>query len=371
MAFSGWREAARSAAGLALGIGIAGLLMPPAAAGGLAGMTLIAPFAATGVLLFALPNSPLAQPWSAIVGNTVSALVAVATLALVDDPLVRAALASGLSILAMHLCRALHPPGGAVALTAALNPGLVQDLGPIFALVPVALGTAVLVACAAAFAPATGRRYPFRVAGEETARGTTDTRPEDRLPITRDELAAILREFRQSANIGVEDLARLIAATERRIALHHDTGTTAADIMSRDLVTVGPATPLSRVADLFRQHGFTSLPVVGPDMRYLGVIFQIHLIRRGRDDALRLHRGFGAAMRRLLDPGRKPAPVAGDVMSVTEPRVTSDAPLAALMPALAEGNCDAVPVVDRGRISGIVTRSDLIAALVRLAAHPG
>lgn len=34
------------------------------------GLYLIAPFGATSVLLFAVPNSPLAQPWAAIVGNS-------------------------------------------------------------------------------------------------------------------------------------------------------------------------------------------------------------------------------------------------------------------------------------------------------------
>ena len=63
---------------------------------------------------------------------------------------------------------------------------------------------------------------------------------------------------------------------------------TAADIMSRDLVTVDPDMPLSGVADLFRQHNFTSLPVVQEGDKFLGIIFQIHLIRRARDDALRL-----------------------------------------------------------------------------------
>ena len=42
------------------------------------GLYMIAPLGASAVLLFAAPNSPLAQPWSAVVGNSVSAAVAVA-----------------------------------------------------------------------------------------------------------------------------------------------------------------------------------------------------------------------------------------------------------------------------------------------------
>ena len=55
-------------------------------------------------------------------------------------------------------------------------------------------------------------------------------------------------------------------------------GFTAADIMSRDLVTVGPEAGFDTVAEVFRTRGFHSLPVVA-DGALLGVIFQIDLIR--------------------------------------------------------------------------------------------
>ena len=54
---------------------------------------------------------------------------------------------------------------------------------------------------------------------------------------------------------------------------------------------------------------------------------------------------------------------AADVMDADLPRLTADAPIAAVLPLLAEGRTDAVPVVDGARIVGIVTRTDLIAAL--------
>src|SRR5688572_10061306 len=70
---------------------------------------LIAPMAASAVLLFCLPAAPLAQPWPVIGGNIVSALVGVAC-ALMFEPLVAAPLAGGLAIAAMASLRCLHPP---------------------------------------------------------------------------------------------------------------------------------------------------------------------------------------------------------------------------------------------------------------------
>ena len=81
---------------------------------------LIAPFGATAFLLFAVPNAPLAQPWSATVGNTVSALAALAAIRWVADPFLLATVAVGAAVVLMHLARALHPPGGAVALSTVL-----------------------------------------------------------------------------------------------------------------------------------------------------------------------------------------------------------------------------------------------------------
>ena len=68
-----------------------------------------------------LPASPLAQPWSVIGGNVISGLVGVACVRWLGHALplpLLAGLACGASIAVMFALRCLHPPGGAVALTA-------------------------------------------------------------------------------------------------------------------------------------------------------------------------------------------------------------------------------------------------------------
>ena len=329
------------------------------------GLYLVAPFGATSVLLFAVPNSPLAQPWSAIVGNILAGFIGVAVSMVVPDPTLRIALAVGLAIAVTILCRALHPPAGAVAMTAAMSPDAVQELGFLFAIVPIGVGTVVLVLVAIAYGRLTGRHYPFRQFDDPNRHGTGDPEPMERLGLSEAELTDILERYRQSFNLGVEDLSRLIGAAEMQAATHRTGPTTAADVMSHSLVTVTPDTPLTDIADLFRRHRFTALPVVGGEDRFFGVIFQMHLIDRAREDALRLNRGFGPAMRRLLDRDRDVPVRAADIMSVAGPRATPQTPLSALLPLMADGDVDAVPVLARGRIVGIVTRTDLISALAR------
>src|SRR5690349_17555373 len=78
MAVNG-RERLRFAIGSLLGVLLSGLRWHGFAEPGAAAW-LVAPIGASGVLVFGLPASPLAQTWPAIVGNTVSTLVGVACL---------------------------------------------------------------------------------------------------------------------------------------------------------------------------------------------------------------------------------------------------------------------------------------------------
>lgn len=345
-----WLEAARSGAGALMALVALGLWVLAPAVDLRLGLYLIAPFGASAVLLFAVPNSPLAQPWSAVVGNGTAALIGVTSCMLLDHDALRIALAVGLSILAMIQLRAVHPPAGAVAMTAAMNPEQIRELGYAFVLSPVLLGTGLMVVMAHFYARATGRRYPFRQFAEAPR---PEAAAKHGLGLSEQELTEILDRYRQTLNLGVEDLARLIDAAEVQAASRYSGVSRVGDIMSRDLVTVGPETRLETVAAIFQRHGFTSLPVVDAGGRLLGVIFQLHLIRPAA--------GLRDRMARLLNRRRDLR--AADVMDPDLPRLNADAPIAAVLPLLAEGRTDAVPVVEGTQIVGIVTRTDLIAAL--------
>lgn len=361
-------DLAEGSLGLAIGLLICTTLLFGVEVDFVSGVFLIAPMGATAVLLFAVPNSPLAQPWSAVVGNSISGLAALAIHPLTLDPTVAVAASAGLALVAMFLTRSLHPPGGAIALTAALSPAMLESLGLRFMLVPVFGGTVALVAVAMAWHRICGRVYPFRLPHEAGPHATADKAAQMRLGLEPEELARILADYRQSANLGVEDLARLIAAAEQ-MAAGHALGTLTCDaIMSRDLVTVRPDARTAQVADRSRKHGFTSIPVVDAQGALLGVIFQLDLIRRARRDALRAQPGFGAAMTSLRS-GKAAIPRAAEVMTIDLPTVAPTTPVASLLPLLADGGVEAVPVLDSGRIVGIVTRTDLLSALARSAAR--
>ncbi len=344
MAPARWAEGVRSGVGIALGLLVTGYLFHSEL--GLAlGVEMIAPFGATALLVFGVPNSPLAQPWSAIVGNTVSALVGVSVVLLTPDPDIALPLSAGLALIAMGAARAMHPPGAAVALTAAMNPDAIAAVGFRFALLPVAAGTATLVLVSIAFTRATGRKYPFRQSDASGPAKTSDPEPMRRFGLSDDEIARLLAEFNQSSNIGVQDLARLLQGAQMRAASKRLGQMTAGDIMSRDVVGVAHDAPRADVAALFLERGVSALPVTR-DGAVVGMIFHHDLLREGN---------AAASAADLTRPG---APVATPATAVGD-----------LIPLLIEGRVAAVPVLAKGRLAGIVSRADLIAALARRVAE--
>ncbi|PCD01679.1 HPP family protein [Sphingomonas spermidinifaciens] len=193
-------------AGLGLALTyLAGLLAPHGTL-----PAIVAPLGASAVLVFAVPASPLAQPWPVIGGNTISALVGVAVWRLVPDPAVAAGVAVGAAILAMSLLRCLHPPGGAAALTAVIGGAAVHEAGYAFALAPVALNSAALVLAGLAFHRLTRRAYPHRPAAPAPA-----TRPP---AILATDIDAALEEMHESFDIAREDLDQLIARAQAHAA---------------------------------------------------------------------------------------------------------------------------------------------------------
>jgi CBS domain-containing membrane protein len=349
-------EGVRAASGAGLGLLVCAAVV--ALIGGHdAHLFLVAPLGATAVLVFAVPNSPLAQPWSAVVGNVASALVAIAAVTLVPAPWV-IGVAVGGAILAMMALRALHPPGGAVALLAALDPEAVRDAGISFALLPVGATTALVVAAGLAFNRLTGRVYPFRQAVPPSSK------PDPRLGLTTDELSALLTRFHQDTNLGVADLGRLLAAAEAEAAHHRFDATTCTDIMTTKLITVAPDTPASTVAELFRRHAIKSIPVIDGPGRLQGIILQSDLLR-----ALMPEPGRAGAARALMD-NRSLKPLrrdlrAADIMQRSVATVPDDMPVGALLNALATQAVQVIPVVRGDRLVGILTRSDIIALLLK------
>lgn len=115
-----------------------------------------APMGATAVLVFGVPDSPLAQPRNIIGGNLVAAIICVVCVALWGTAPWVMAIAVATTIKLTQLMRMVHPPAGAVALLGVLGHASWQ-----YILTPVLVGSIVMVICTVLFSHAApGRTYP-------------------------------------------------------------------------------------------------------------------------------------------------------------------------------------------------------------------
>ena len=104
------------------------------------------------MIVFQFPSSPASRSWPIIGGHIVSAFIGVFVSNLISDRMLASGLAVGISLLAMHLLRCMHPPGGGTALVAVIGGSTVHDAGYQFVLCPTFVNATILAAMAAVYA---------------------------------------------------------------------------------------------------------------------------------------------------------------------------------------------------------------------------
>lgn len=207
------RECLRAAFGALLGIGITAALCTWALGLSADLPLLIAPMGASAVLLFAAPASPLAQPWALLGGNLVASLVGVTCAAWISNEIIAAALAVSVAIGLMLALRCLHPPSGAVALTAVLGGPSIHAAGYGFVLDPVLLNSAVLLVCALVFHTFSRHRYPHgHVPNPVAARAVSPASQH-----LHQALQAVLDERDEFIDVDADDLEVIVTATLARL----------------------------------------------------------------------------------------------------------------------------------------------------------
>ncbi|QOY95899.1 HPP family protein [Massilia sp. UMI-21] len=313
---------------------------------------LIAPMAASAVLLFCLPAAPLAQPWPVIGGNIVSALVGVAC-AQVADPLLAAPLAGGLAIAAMASLRCLHPPGGAVAMTAVLGGAAVHGAGFWFVLAPVGLNSLLMVLAAIAWNRLSGHRYPHV---QPAARP-----PEEKAGFAREDLDAALEHYGETLDVSRDDLASILADTEERAAARRARLTGCGALAHPVPAVLGPEMPLSAARALLLRHGVPALPVVDAEGRVLGVLSMAALVAAGGNASRPLPARARRATALLF--GRDTVPTVAGLVDDDVVAVKREAPVSTLLARFRDGAQQVFVLDGEGRLLGMVLPGDLLAGL--------
>ena len=311
---------------------------------------IVAPLGASALLIFAVPGSPMAQPWPVLMGNTLCALVGwLVTLWVPWLPLA-VFLAVLLAIVLMFALRCLHPPGAAMALLAALSHVL---LDPAAWMVSVVTGSALLVLTGVLFNRMTGRDYPARPGLAPASELIEAPRFSAR------DLDEVLGEYNQVLDVGRGELETLLAKAQTR-AYENRLGTLrCGEVMTHQPIVVMFNQPQQDAWALLLQHRIKALPVVDRHGQLVGIVTRSDFFRQERvmasDDIALPTAGHLLTL--------KPAPV-GEIMTRRVRVVREQTALVDLVPLFSQYGHHHLPVVDeRNHLVGILTESDMVRAL--------
>lgn len=149
----------------------------------------------------------------------------------------------------------------------------------------------------------------------------------------------------------------------------------ARDLMTPDVVTVPPETPVLAVARLLADRGISAAPVVDAQGQVVGVVTEADLIRRlaGEEDrpAGWLASLFSNQERDAERYARTHGVTARDLMTAEVVAVDPDTLASHVAHLMEERGIRRVLVTQEGRLKGIVSRADLLRALVAPPAEQG
>lgn len=144
---------------------------------------------------------------------------------------------------------------------------------------------------------------------------------------------------------------------------------TVRDVMTRSVISARRGTSLKGVAQLLVDHRISGVPVVDVDGAVLGVVSEADLLVKEQGaDAVRhrpLARFLGESRESRAQLAKLGAVTAAEAMTVPAVTITSGRSIHEAAAIMTARRVNRLPVVDDGRLVGIVTRADLVRAYVR------
>ena len=144
----------------------------------------------------------------------------------------------------------------------------------------------------------------------------------------------------------------------------------AADVMTRQVVTVTPDATIEEAARLMLHHRISGLPVTGTDGAVLGILTEGDLLRRAETGTEKQRTRWIAL---IVGPDRLAqeyvdahARKLGEIMTERVFSVTPDTSLSDIVALMEAKHVKRLPVIEQGRLVGILSRANLMAALVEL-----
>jgi CBS domain-containing protein len=144
---------------------------------------------------------------------------------------------------------------------------------------------------------------------------------------------------------------------------------TVADVMTRSVLSVRADTPLKEVARSLLDHRISGLPVIDDGGRVVGVVSEADFLMKEQGSEAVTHRRLarfrGESRESRSNLAKLGASTAGEAMTAPPVTINSSRRIAEAAAVMTSRRVNRLPVVDDGRLVGIVTRADLVRAYVR------
>ncbi|QOW47421.1 MULTISPECIES: HPP family protein [Acinetobacter] len=305
----------------------------------------IAPMGASSVLLFAVPASPLAQPWNMVVGNIIAGVIGVTCAMFISNQTEAFSIAVATAIFLMMTTDSLHPPSGAVAITAVLGGDSIHQLGYNFIFYPVLLNSVLLLAVAIIFNRLLGKQYP-QVAQVNTR--SKDPTPTQKVTIQPQDIQEVLEQQTQLLDISEYDLQKIILQAQEKASARVVTQFLCEDIMSKDVMSLQENDNIHHALDQFKKVNLMSLPVINVQQELVGTLALYDVVEW---------------FKRAADPRASWEHMVKQIMNRKVVTVQPQQDIQDLVPYFVERSFNYIPVVEQHRLVGIISRADMIAAL--------
>lgn len=146
----------------------------------------------------------------------------------------------------------------------------------------------------------------------------------------------------------------------------------ARDIMSTQVITIGRDTTIEEIAHILADNNISGVPVVEGDGRLVGMVTQKDLLYKDVEPRfpamveilggiifLRGVRHYNEELRKLV------ATKAEDIMTRHVHSVTADEKVERVAQLMVEKDINRVPVLDEGKLAGIISRADIVKYMAR------
>jgi len=329
---------------------------------------IVASMGASAVILFIMPGSPLAQPWSLVGGQMVSAIIGIACAQMIENTVLASGCAVGGSILAMLLLRCLHPPGAATALTPIIAGVPVGFDNYSFVLTPVGINVAIMLIMAIAI----NRwilRYEYPTVPHQTDnkkhKHSTLIQPSQRVGISEQDVEQALENMDMFMDVSTGDLSKLLTDAQMQSFKRHRGNISCADIMVTNILTVEYGTEVEEAWKIMHNEKLKAMPVVDRARRVIGIITWndfFKFINVGANETF--PKKFRAFIRRTPDVTTDKPESVGHIMTISVSVMPENTHIADLIPLMSNQGYRQIPIVNNeNRLVGMVYQANLIAAL--------